>query len=309
MQETLIARTERLKNLAAAYGFAACGVSKATRLHTEAAQLENWLNEKKHGDMHYMENHFEKRVDPTLLVPEATTVISFLYNYYTPDKQADDAPKISMYAYGQDYHKVIKDKLYLLLEELKQSEGPFQARVFTDSAPVMERAWAARSGLGWIGKHTLLIHKQKGSYFFLGEIICNLAFVYDAPQEDFCGTCTRCLDACPTQALEPYRLDARKCISYATIELRNKPIPDLFSGKMRNYIFGCDICQDVCPWNRFSEPHNEPLFALLPAIKNNTAAAWKNMDKKSFDETFSQSPLSRAGHEGIIRNLQIAENK
>ena len=251
-----------IKEEAKALGFLSCGIAKAGFLEEEAPRLEQWLHQGRHGEMHYMENHFDKRLDPTKLVPGAKSVVSLLLNYHSPEKQSDPtAPKISTYAFGQDYHKVIKDKLYLLLARIRDRIGEVDGRVFVDSAPVMDKAWAAKAGLGWVGKNTNLIAKQVGSFFFIAEMILDLELAYDLPVADHCGSCTACIDACPTQALTaPYQIDGSKCISYATIELKNA-IPDHFKGKMDGWMFGCDVCQTVCPWNRFSTPPNETAFA------------------------------------------------
>ena len=240
-------------------GFFLCTVAKAEFMTEEAMRLEQWLNQNYQGEMSYLNNHFDKRVDPTLLVPGAKSVISLAYNYYNEEKQSNpDAPQLAMYAYGKDYHKIVKKKLLQLFDWMKEAFGEVDGRVFVDSAPVLERDWARRSGLGWVGKNTLLIHPRIGSWFFLAEIISDLEMEYDAPMSDYCGTCTRCIDACPTDAISPagYIMDGSKCISYLTIELKNK-LPAEYKDKMENWMFGCDICQQVCPWNRFAEPHQE----------------------------------------------------
>ncbi len=265
------------------HGFDFCGISKAEFLEEEAPRLESWLKKGAHGKMSYMENHFDKRLDPTKLVPGAKSVVSLLYNYYPETDLAKTYPnqsKIAKYAYGKDYHFVIKDKLKTLLLDLQKEIGEIQGRVFVDSAPVMERQWAEKSGLGWTGKNTLLITKNQGSFFFLAELIIDLELEADGPIKDYCGTCTRCVDACPTDAITPYEVDASKCISYLTIELK-EGIPEEFKGKMENWAFGCDICQDVCPWNRFSKPHQEEVFLppkeLLELLNNN----WQDL-KRNF---------------------------
>lgn len=310
MNNSVSEKTQVLKALAKELGFDFCGVSAAGYLKEEASHMAKWLQLNKHGKMQYMENHFEKRMNPTLLVDGAASVISLLYNYYSVEQQPANAPQVSMYAWGNDYHKIIKDKLFILLEKLQEKIGKVNARVFTDSAPVMERAWAAKSGLGWIGKHTLLINKQKGSYFFIAEIICDVAFEYDTPIENYCGTCTKCIDACPTQAIEPFSVNASKCISYATIELKDEKIPHEFAQKMQSNIFGCDICQQVCPWNSFAQPHNEPLFNMLESIKTWGIKEWKALNEETFKNEFKNSPLLRTKHSGIKRNLNfILENE
>lgn len=310
MNKSVSERTHILKELAKEFGFECCGISASAYLKEEAPRMKKWLQEGKHGKMQYLENYFEKRMNPSLLVEGAVSVISLLYNYYSTEKQPSEAPHISMYAWGNDYHKVIKDKLFLLLENFQQQAGKINARVFTDSAPVMERVWAAKSGLGWIGKHTLLINKNKGSYFFIAEIICDAEFEYDTPIENYCGTCTRCIDACPTQAIEPYSVDASKCISYATIELKDEKIPSLFKNKIQENLFGCDICQQVCPWNRFAQPHNEPLFKMLEPIKKWKMKEWTELKPETFNIKFKNSPLLRTKYKGIARNIKfILENK
>ncbi len=302
----LSGRSEAVKKAASDCGFDFCGISQAGFLEDEAPRLENWLNQNMHGSMHYMANHFDKRLDPTLLVPGAKSVISLLLNYYTPQKQTDpEAPKISMYAYGEDYHSVIKDKLSELLFRLQEQFGQFAARVFTDSAPVLEKAWAAKSGLGWVGKHTNLIHKKAGSYFFLAEIICDLELQPDGPATDHCGTCTRCIDACPTDAItEPYKVDGSKCISYFTIELRDE-IPMDVKGKFENWMFGCDICQEVCPWNRFSVPHNNPRFQASAELLNMRKSDWEELTEEVFKELFRRSAVKRTKFEGLKRNIRF----
>ena len=287
-------------------GFDLIGISKAELLEAEARDLEQWLKEDRHGRMQYMENHFDKRVDPRILVPDAKSVISVIHNYFPTqsDKQPTGAPKISRYAWGEDYHKVLKRKLYELfryIHELVGSEVP--GRVFVDSAPVLDKAWAQRSGLGWIGKHTNLISPQKGSYFFIGEIILDLDLEYDGPIKDYCGTCTRCLDACPTDALTPYQIDSTKCISYLTIELRDE-IPDVFKGKMDNWAYGCDICQEVCPWNRFSVSHKDETFKPLNYV-HFTREDWEEIDEKMFKKLTRRSAMNRVKWEKMKQNLQF----
>ena len=280
------------------------GISKAEYLEEEAPRLEDWLLKGFQGEMSYMANHFDLRLDPTKLVPGSKSVVSLIYNYYpdTIDAPVADAGefKISRYAYGEDYHKVVRRKLKLLVKELKEEIGDFHARVFVDSAPVMEREWANRSGLGWAGKNTLLIHPRKGSYFFLAEIILDIELDYDHPIRDHCGTCTRCIDACPTEAisLQGYVLDASRCISYLTIELKGE-IPEQFTGKTENWIFGCDICQEVCPWNRFSTPHNEPAFEMNENMKEMKKQEWIELTESVFEDLFEKSPLKRPGYQKV----------
>lgn len=297
-------RAELVKSIAAECGFSFCGISKAGFLEDEAPRLERWLVGSKHGEMSYMANHFDMRLDPRLLVPGAKSVISLLYNYYTPLEYVDDSvPRVSMYAQGEDYHFVVKDRLKKLIYRIKEVIGDVDGRVFTDSAPVMEKAWAAKSGLGWVGKHTNLINKRQGSWFFLAEIICDLDLAEDLGAKDYCGTCTRCIDACPTDAIEaPYIVNGGKCISYFTIELKSGILPDDMKGKFENWAFGCDICQMVCPWNRFAKPHNEPRFNA-GALKNLSPGEWREMTEDIFGELFRKSPLKRTGLAGMKRNL------
>ncbi len=276
-------------------------------MQPEEARLEAWLNQGRHGTMSWMENHFDKRVDPTKLVPGAKSVISLLYNYHNPDPQTDPAaPRISQYAYGQDYHHVIKGRLRELVDRLQEQIGDFDGRAFVDSAPVLERDWAARAGNGWTGKHTLLIHPRAGSYFFLAELITDLELEPDGPIRDHCGTCTRCIDACPTDAISPegYVLDGSKCISYLTIELR-EAIPEEFSGRMENWMFGCDICQEVCPWNRFATRHSEPAFQPKPELLEMTAPEWQELTQEVFSRVFQKSAAKRAKYTGLKRNIEF----
>ena len=297
--------TDLIRNEAQRLGFDFVGFARAEKLDAEARRLEAWLQKGAHGAMSYMENHFDMRVDPTLLVPGAKTVICLTFNYHNPDRQSDpEAPKISQYAYGEDYHHVVRDKLKLLLAWMTEQIGGIDGRCFVDSAPVLEREWAKRAGLGWNGRHTLTIHPKKGSYFFLAEIICDLPLVYDDPIRDHCGTCRRCIDACPTQAIAPegYFLDASKCISYLTIELR-EVIPAEFKGKMDNWMFGCDVCQDVCPWNRFAERHAEPAFEPHPDLLDMTRRDWLELTEEVFARVFKKSAVKRAKYAGLKRNL------
>ena len=288
-------------------GFAFMGVAKAEFMNKEAQQLEEWLSRGYHGEMSYMANHFEKRVDPTLLVPGAKTVISLLYNYHNPIKQQDEnAPKLSQYAYGKDYHFVIKDKLKSLFSFIRENAGQIEGRVFTDSAPVLERQWAKRAGMGWNGKHTLLIHPKAGSYFFLAELISDLDLPADSPMKDYCGTCTRCIDACPTEAIdkEGYLVDGSKCISYLTIELRDA-IPTSFQDKMDNWMFGCDICQQVCPWNRFAQKHNEPDFEPHEDLLALKKEDWEELTIETFRTVFKKSAVKRTKFSGLERNIKF----
>lgn len=285
-------------------GFDFCGISKAEFLSNEAPRLEKWLKENKHGEMKYMENYFDKRLNPTLLVDGAKSVISLMYNYQPSQKQNANAPKISKYAYGNDYHEVIKEKLNTFLNSLKEHIGNFNGRVFVDSAPVLEKAWAAKSGLGWVGKNANLISKSHGSFYFLAEMIVDVEMEYDGPIKDYCGTCTKCMDACPTEAIiEPYVVDGSKCISYLTIELKEN-IPAEFKGKMDNWVFGCDICQDVCPWNSFSTPHNEPLFNDDRGLLNWTENEWQELTEETFKKVFKHSAVKRTKFSGLLRNLR-----
>ena len=299
-----------IKEEAKALGFLSCGIAKAGFLEEEAPRLEQWLRQGRHGEMHYMENHFDKRLDPTKLVPGAKSVVSLLLNYHSPEKQSDPtAPKISTYAFGQDYHKVIKDKLYLLLARIRDRIGEVDGRVFVDSAPVMDKAWAAKAGLGWVGKNTNLIAKQVGSFFFIAEMILDLELAYDIPVADHCGSCTACIDACPTQALTaPYQIDGSKCISYATIELKNA-IPDHFKGKMDGWMFGCDVCQTVCPWNRFSTPHNETAFAPKAELLELKKQDWEELTEETFKRVFQKSAVKRTKYSGLTRNIRFLKEE
>ncbi|MEL7251585.1 MAG: tRNA epoxyqueuosine(34) reductase QueG [Bacteroidota bacterium] len=300
---------EKIQQEAYRMGFSYIGVAKATFMEKEAQRLEDWLNRGQHGKMFYMANHFDKRVDPRELVPGAKSVISLLYNYHNPALQQDpDAPKISQYAYGKDYHFVIKDKLKQLFQFIHDEIGAIEGRVFVDSAPVMERDWARRAGNGWMGKHTLLIHPRAGSYFFLAELISDLDLPPDGPMKDYCGTCTRCIDACPTEAIaeEGYQLDATKCISYLTIELRDA-IPSDFAGQMDNWMFGCDICQQVCPWNRFATPHQEPDFEPHPDLLHLQKEDWEELTEEVFRKVFKKSAVKRTKYSGLTRNIAFLQ--
>ena len=298
--------SESIKSKAKDLGFLSCGISKADFLEEEAPRLEQWLNQNHHGEMAYMANHFDKRLDPRVLVPGAKSVVSLLLNYHTEEKQADvEAPKIASYAFGDDYHKVIKDKLKQLMSFIHQEIGEVQGRVFVDSAPVMDKAWAAKSGLGWIGKNTNLISKKVGSFFFIAELILDLELEHDLPATDHCGSCTACVDACPTDALiAPYQIDGSKCISYVTIELKNE-IPTDFQGKMDNWAFGCDICQTVCPWNRFATPHSEPAFNPPAELLSLSKNEWEEMTQEVFSVIFKNSAIKRTKYEGLKRNIKF----
>lgn len=301
-----IKNTQLIKQKALELGFDEIGVSKAEFLDEEAKHLENWLNQNMHGEMHYMANHFDKRLDPTLLVANAKSIISLSYNYFTEKEQIDkNAPKISKYAYGRDYHKVVKKKLKQLMQFIQETIGEVNGRCFVDSAPVMERAWAKKSGLGWIGKNSLMLTKGKGSYFFLGEIILDLELEYDSPVKDYCGSCTKCIDACPTDAIfEPYRVDASKCISYFTIELKDS-IPKEMQGKFENWAFGCDICQDVCPINARAKQHQEPDFDPKSEFLEMTKSEWEEISEEVFDKVFEGTPVKRAKYKGLKRNIDF----
>jgi epoxyqueuosine reductase len=301
--------TDMVKAKALELGFYGISFAKAEFMDKEAQQLEQWLNQSYHGDMHYMEQHFDLRVDPTKLVPGAKSVISLMYNYFTENVQSEDSSyKISMYAHGKDYHTVVKDKMNLLFDFIKSIKGEVEGRCFVDSAPILERDWAKRSGLGWVGKNTLLISPKKGSYFFLGEIILDLDFLYDPPIKDYCGTCTKCIDSCPTDAISPngYILDSKRCISYLTIELKTA-IPEEFQDKMENYIFGCDICQQVCPWNRFSSPHHEKDFTINEELKNMSTLDWEQLTQETFSKVFKNSAIKRTKFSGLQRNINFVK--
>ena len=297
--------TSLIKEKARDLGFMYCGISKATFLEEEASRLEQWLKDGRNGKMAYMENHFDKRLDPRLLVDEARSVVSLLLNYYTPEQQSDpEAPKISQYAYGTDYHFVIKDKLKTLLQFVQDEIGEVNGRVFVDSAPVLDKAWAQKSGLGWIGKNSNLIRPGTGSFFFIAELIIDLELEPDGPIKDYCGTCTRCIDACPTDAIvQPYVVDGSKCISYLTIELKDQLLPKEFRGRMDNWMFGCDVCQDVCPWNRFSKPHSEPAFHPHERLLHLTKSDWQDLTEEVFRELFRNSAVKRTKLDGLKRNI------
>ncbi len=296
-----------IKQEAKHLGFSFVGIARAEHMDEEARRLEEWLNRGMHGQMHYMANHFDKRVDPRKLVEGARSVVSLMYNYYTDAEQEDpEAPKISKYAYGKDYHFVLKRKLKELLKVIRDRIGEVNGRVFVDSAPVLERDWAKRSGVGWTGKNTLLINPKAGSYFFLAELIIDLELAYDGPMKDYCGSCRRCIDACPTDAISPegYLLDAGKCISYFTIELK-EALPEEYRDKFENWMFGCDICQRVCPWNRFSQPHDEPEFEPHPDLLKMSKKEWEELTEETFREVFRQSAVKRTKYEGLKRNIRF----
>ncbi|SNR17563.1 tRNA epoxyqueuosine(34) reductase QueG [Tenacibaculum jejuense] len=295
-----------IKKEAKRLGFMSCGIAKADFLEEEAPRLETWLKNGFHGEMHYMENHFDKRLDPRLLVEGAKSVISLSYNYFPEEVQNSDSYKLAKYAYGEDYHHVIKNKLFELLESLREEIGEINGRCFVDSAPVMERSWAEKAGLGWNGKHTLLIQKQQGSFFFLAELIIDLELEYDHPFEtDHCGKCTRCIDACPTDAILPNnQIDGSKCISYLTIELRDN-IPSQFKENMEDWMFGCDICQDVCPWNRFSKPHSEPLFNPKENLLGLEKRDWEELTQETFSKVFKKSAVKRAKFKGLTSTIDF----
>lgn len=298
--------SELIKQQAFSLGFFACGIAKADFLKDHEPRLKKWLHNERHGEMAYMANHFNKRLDPSKLVEEARSVIVVLQNYYPEEPlPADSSYLISRYAYGTDYHFVIREKLRKLQEFIYQNISAHASRVFTDSAPVLERAWAIKAGLGWIGKNSMLITPRNGSYFFIGEIITDLELAYDKPSGgDYCGDCKRCIDACPTQAIGFDRMiDSRRCISYLTIEKKGE-LPEAFRGQYKQWIFGCDICQEVCPWNRFSVPHNEQAFKLVDVIREWEGRDWETLDKEGFNKTFRKSPLKRPKYEGIKRNIE-----
>lgn len=298
--------TQYIKSEAKRLGFLSCGISKAEFLEQEAPRLEKWLNQNMHGEMRYMENHFDKRLDPTKLVDDSKSVVSLLLNYFPSEEQKDfDAPKISKYAYGTDYHFVIKDKLKQLMQSIQEEIGEVHGRAFVDSAPVLDKAWAAKSGLGWIGKNSNLLTQQVGSFYFIAELIIDLELEYDTPVTDHCGTCTACIDACPTQAIvEPYVVDGSKCISYFTIELKEE-IPNSYKGQFDNWMFGCDVCQDVCPWNRFSKPHKEPLFNPNPELLEMSKKDWQEITQEVFSKVFQKSAVKRTKFSGLTRNIKF----
>ena len=300
-----------VKQTAASLGFDYCGIARSERLEEDALRLEQWLNKGLHGSMQYMEKYFDLRIDPARLVPGAKSVITLLLNYYPSQQQQPGTPKISSYAFGKDYHEVIRKKLNVFIELIKEQVGEIHGRGFVDSAPVLERTWAQRTGLGWIGKNGNLITRQSGSFFFIATLITDLELAYDDPfVKDYCGTCTKCIDACPTDAILPGKvIDGSKCISYFTIELKEQLIPDEMKGKFDNWMFGCDTCQDVCPWNRFADYTKEIEFSPIPEILNLSTREWEMMTEESFKKIFSDSPLRRSKFKGIQRNLKFLQQK
>jgi epoxyqueuosine reductase len=301
--------TAFIKSEAKRIGFLSCGISKSGFLEEEAPRLEKWLSQNQNGQMSYMENHFDKRLNPNLLVEDAKSVVSLLLNYYPSETQIEDTYKISKYAYGQDYHFVIKEKLKELLHSIQENIGEVSGRAFVDSAPVLEKAWAAKSGLGWMGKNTNLITKSIGSFYFIAELIIDLELDYDSATTDHCGTCTACIDACPTEAIvAPYVVDGSKCISYFTIELKDS-IPTEMKGKLNEWAFGCDICQDVCPWNKFSKPHAEPLFKATPELLSFTKKDWEEITEVTFQKVFTNSAVKRTKFDGFNRNIRFLKDQ
>ncbi|MFM2358211.1 MAG: tRNA epoxyqueuosine(34) reductase QueG [Bacteroidota bacterium] len=302
---------QKIKLFAKELGFSFCGIARARKLDEDARRLENWLNQNRHGGMQYMEGHFDLRVDPTLLVPGAKSVITLMMNYFTTETQRADAPRISKYAWGQDYHEVIRAKLKAMLARMQGEIGEVAGRGFVDSAPVLERAWALQSGLGWIGKNGNLINKQQGSFFFIATLITDLEVEPDiAFAGDYCGSCTRCIEACPTEAILPNKVvDGSKCISYYTIELKSMGLSENEQPALNNWMFGCDVCQDVCPWNRFSKPHSHPEFSPLPEVLNFTTSDWEELTEEAFKKIFKDSPIKRSKFAGIKRNLTWVKNE
>ncbi|TXB67210.1 tRNA epoxyqueuosine(34) reductase QueG [Vicingus serpentipes] len=298
--------TQQIKTEATRLGFSFCGIAKAEYLEEESPRLEKWLSQNMHGKMQYMENYFEKRLDPTKLVEGSKSVVTLMYNYFPEKEQRDDSFNISKYAYGQDYHAIIKKKLKEFVSFIHEEVGEVNAQIYVDSAPVLERAWAKKSGLGWIGKNAMLIHPKNGSFFFLAEVILDLELEYDNPIKDYCGTCTACIDACPTEAILPGKVvDGSKCISYFTIELKDEIIPNEVKGKFNDWMFGCDICQDVCPWNRFSKPHNEKLFNPHPKLLEYSKNEWMDLTEEIYQEIFKKSAVKRTKFKGIKRNIDF----
>ncbi len=301
--------TALVKSEARKLGFEYCGIARAEFLDEDARRLERWLNRGMHGSMQYMENYFDLRTDPTKLVPGARSVITLLLNYFPEERQHPEAPKVSKYAYGRDYHKIIRKKLKHFLQVLRENTGEIQGRGFVDSAPVLERSWAQKSGLGWVGKNGNLITRHAGSYFFIATLITDLELVYDDPlAKDYCGSCRRCIDACPTGAIgEDKTINGSQCISYYTIELKELLIPEDKKGQFQNWMFGCDVCQDVCPWNRFAKPTQEEAFRPYREILNFTTSDWEALTEESFNEIFKGSPVRRSKYQGIRRNLKFLE--
>ncbi|MFT4092825.1 MAG: tRNA epoxyqueuosine(34) reductase QueG [Niabella sp.] len=306
---SITAHTLLVKQISSRLGFDYCGIARARPLDEDARKLEQWLHKGMHGQMKYMENHFDLRIDPTKLVPGARSVISLLINYFPPEQQVPDAPKISKYAYSNDYHETIRSKLNEFLFLVREKTGDIQGRGFVDSAPVLERSWAKKSGLGWIGKNGNLITKKNGSFFFIATLITDLELEYDDPYaKDFCGSCTRCVDACPTQAILPDKvIDGSRCISYFTIELKELLLPEKMKGTFDNWMFGCDTCQDVCPWNRFSKPNTTGDFNPIPEILNLSTKEWEMMTEETFKKIFRHSALKRSKYKGIQRNLKFIQ--
>ena len=305
-------RAQAIKREALRLGFDACGISKAEQLDQEAVQLESWLKTGRQGTMGWMERNFEKRIDPRKLVDGAQSVVSVLHNYYSPTTHSNniDEGKISRYAWGDDYHDVLKERLFLLFDWIKEHIGEVSGRAFVDSAPVMDKAWARRSGLGWIGKHTNLINQSMGSFFFIGELIIDLELEPDGPVPDHCGSCTRCIDACPTDAIyQPYAVDANRCISYLTIEHREDDIPVALQARLENWIFGCDICQDVCPWNKFKKPTNEPRYMPRDKMVDTRLDEWIELDLEAFRKQFKKNPVKRTKYEGFMRNVRMVQDQ
>lgn len=302
--------TKVVKEIAYELGFNFCGISKAAFLEEEAPQLEQYLNEGRHGKMAWIENYFDKRLDPTKLVEGAKSVVSLMLNYYPSQKQTTNSYKLSKYAYGEDYHEVIKKKLRVFLDEIRERIGEVDGRAFTDSAPVLEKAWATKSGMGWRGKNNLMIRPMQGSFFFIAELIIDLDLLPDGPIKDYCGTCTKCIDACPTGALDtPYQINASKCISYATIELRDAMLPGEFKDKMEDWMFGCDICQDVCPWNRFATPHSVVEFEPRAGLMDMQYEDWNELTQEVFSQYFSKSAVKRTKLSGLKRNIAFLKQK
>ena len=307
--KNLEANTRWIKETAAGLGFDFCGIAQALPLDEDARRLEVWLNKGMHGKMQYMENHFDMRVDPSKLVPGAKSVITLMKNYFPSEKQDADSPKISKYAFGHDYHDVIREKLKAFIDLIKKNIGDINGRGFVDSAPILERTWAQKSGLGWVGKNGNLITKQSGSFYFIATLITDLELNYDDPfAKDYCGTCTKCIDACPTDAILGNKvIDGSKCISYFTIELKDALLPDEMKNKFQNWIFGCDICQDICPWNRFSKSHNEIQFTPIPEVLNLSTKEWEEMSEENFKKVFAGSAIKRTKYNGIRRNLNFIQ--